>query len=142
MLSAMSLRAIERLGIMVNNIFLLLLALAMLATKHVIFDFFLQTSYQRKNKGIYGHPGGLLHAGLHAAGTCSIFLVTTSTALIAVGIVVGEFLVHYHIDWAKEHIGYRMKWGPQQDAYWRSIGIDQWLHQLTYVGIVLVLATA
>jgi len=35
-----------------------------------------------------------------------------------------------------------MKWGPQQDAYWRSIGIDQWLHQLTYVGIVLVLATA
>ena len=127
---------------MLNSVYVLLVALAMLTTKHLIFDFFLQTSYQWKNKGIYGHPGGLIHAGLHAMGTCAIFLVVTSTALVAMGIVAGEFLLHYHIDWAKEQIGRRTKWGPQQDAYWRSIGIDQWLHQLTYVGIVLVLATA
>ena len=124
---------------MVNQIYLLVI-LAMLATKHVVFDFFLQTLYQRKNKGTYGHPGGLLHAGLHAAGTCFIFLVITPTVLVVLGIIVGEFMVHYHIDWAKEQIGRRMKWGPQQNAYWRAIGIDQWLHQLTYVGITVALA--
>ena len=123
-----------------ENVYVLLLVLVMLATKHVIFDFFLQTSYQWKNKGIYGHPGGLLHAGLHALGTCAILLVVTSTVLMTIGIVVGEFVLHYHIDWAKEQIGHRMQWGPQQDAFWRAIGIDQWLHQLTYVGIVLVMA--
>jgi len=125
-----------------NNVFLLLLALAVLTTKHVIFDFFFQTSYQWKNKGIYGHPGGLLHAGLHAMGTCAVFLVLTSSAALATAIVVGEFLVHYHIDWAKERVGRRMKWGFEQNGYWRAMGVDQWLHQLTYLGIVGVLATA
>jgi len=127
---------------MVNQTYLLLLALAVLLTKHVIVDFFLQTPYQWKNKGVYGHPGGLLHAGLHALGTCAVFVVVTSSTLLAVGIILGEFVVHYHIDWAKERIGRHMKWGFHQNGYWRAMGIDQWLHQLTYVAIAGLLATA
>ena len=133
-------RAIERPITVVANIYLLTFVLVLLATKHVVFDFFLQTLYQRKNKGIYGHPGGLLHSAGHALGTGCIFLVIRPSLLVAVSIILGEFVVHYHIDWCKEQIGDRMKWGPQQNAYWRAMGIDQWLHQLTYVGIALVLA--
>ena len=85
---------------MVNSIYLLLFALAVLATKHVIFDFFLQTSYQWKNKAIYGHPGGLIHAGLGMQwGPARSFWCQHRLALVAMGIVAGEFLVHYHIDW-------------------------------------------
>jgi hypothetical protein len=35
--------------------------------KHAVADFYLQTAYQYSNKGKYGHPGGIIHAGIHAA---------------------------------------------------------------------------
>lgn len=47
----------------------IILMIALLFTKHFIIDFPLQTKYQWSNKGIYGHPGGILHAGLHGIGT-------------------------------------------------------------------------
>jgi Protein of unknown function (DUF3307) len=119
---------------------LLLAALAVLATKHLVFDFFLQSLAQVRSKKIYGHPGGLLHAGGHAAGTCLAFFVITPPISIAIGIVVSEFVLHYHIDWLKEIMGERMKLRPDQKSFWVMFGIDQWLHQMTYVGIVLVLA--
>jgi len=51
---------------------LLLLALTV---KHFIVDFPLQAHpYQYKNKGTYGHPGGLLHSGLHLVGTLLFLL--------------------------------------------------------------------
>ena len=34
--------------------------------KHFICDFVIQTEWQVRTKGIYGHPGGAVHAGLHA----------------------------------------------------------------------------
>jgi hypothetical protein len=123
-----------------DKILLLLIALTVLATKHVVFDFFLQSRAQIKNKRIYGHPSGLLHAGGHAVGSCLAFLVITPPLAVAIGIGVGEFFVHYHIDWLKEEIGHRLKLRPDEKSFWIAIGIDQWLHQLTYIGIVLVLA--
>ena len=123
-----------------DGVALLLVALAVLATKHLVFDFFLQSLSQIRNKRIYGHPSGLLHAGGHAAGTCLAFFVITPPVVMAIGIVVAEFVLHYHIDWLKEEIGYRMALRPDQKNFWGLFGIDQWLHQLTYVGIVFVLA--
>ena len=119
---------------------MLLVALAILATKHLVFDFFLQSLAQIRNKRIYGHPSGLLHAGGQAAGTCLAFFAITPPLSVAIGIVFGEFIIHYHIDWLKEVIGDRMKLRIDQKNFWVMFGIDQWLHQLTYVGIVLVLA--
>ena len=127
---------------MIDKIYLLLIALAVLATKHTIFDFFLQSLSQIKNKRIYGHPSGLLHAAGHAAGTCLVFVVMPAPVAVGIGIVVAEFALHYHIDWLKEQIVYRRKYGPAQNAFWQAFGIDQWLHQVTYIGIAVVLAAA
>jgi hypothetical protein len=119
---------------------LLLLVLVVLATKHLVFDFFLQSLSQIRNKRIYGHPGGLLHAAGHAAGTCLAFFIITPPLWVGIGIVATELVAHYHIDWLKEEIGYRLKLRPEQKVFWVAFGIDQWLHQLTYLGIALVLA--
>jgi hypothetical protein len=124
---------------MTDQTFLLLIVLLVLLTKHVIFDFVLQTAAQVKTKGIYGHPGGLLHAGGHALGTCAAFAVITPPIAVAIGIVVAEFGLHYHIDWLKEKIGVALSLRPDQGPYWWIFGIDQWLHQLTYLGIAAVL---
>jgi hypothetical protein len=114
------------------------LLLLLLQVKHFLFDFILQTPYQLKNKGTYGHPGGILHSGLHAVGTGVVLLVVATPPAMLVAIMVGEFLVHYHIDWAKEQIT-RRSGGAQNAFFWRMIGLDQFLHQLTYVAIAAIL---
>ncbi len=125
---------------MSDKAYLLLIALAVLATKHVIFDFFLQSLNQVRNKGTYGHPDGLLHAAGHAVGTCVVFFIITPPLAVAFGIVVAEFFIHYHVDWLKEELGRRLKLQMNEKRFWIAMGIDQWVHQLTYVGIVSVLA--
>jgi hypothetical protein len=123
-----------------ESTYLLLLVLGVLVTKHLVFDFFTQTLAQIRNKRIYAHPSGLIHAGGHAAGTCLAFLVLTPSLVVGTAIVIGEFFVHYHIDWLKEIIGSRMKLRPEHKSFWVAFGIDQWLHHLTYIGIALILA--
>ncbi|MEM8627419.1 MAG: DUF3307 domain-containing protein, partial [Pseudomonadota bacterium] len=54
---------------------LALIALVVLFLKHMLADFFFQTRYQHQNKGIYGHPGGLLHAGIHTVMSLPVFVV-------------------------------------------------------------------
>ena len=122
---------------------LILVAVAVLIVKHTAADFFLQTAYQYCNKGNYGHPGGLLHAGIHIALTPLVYLVLApASLLLALGIALGEFLIHYHVDWAKEQLGRRFGLTPQSKGYWYALGTDQLLHGLTYIGIVAVLVWA
>ncbi|HML91978.1 DUF3307 domain-containing protein [Methyloceanibacter sp.] len=122
---------------------LCLAAVAILLVKHTVADFFLQTPYQFRNKGTYGHPGGLLHAGIHVALTPLVYLVLApATLLLALEIALGEFVIHYHVDWAKEQAGRRLGATPQTACFWHALGIDQLLHGLTYVGIVAVLIWA
>jgi hypothetical protein len=116
-----------------------LVGVLILLVKHLVFDYFLQTAYQVQKKGIYGHPGGILHSGLHALGTTSVFLWIPPSLSLGAAIIVGEFLVHYHLDWAKEQIVRRMKWTPQQVFFWWALGIDQFLHNLTYLAIIALL---
>ena len=115
-----------------------LLFLILMEVKHCLFDFVFQTLYQVRNKGTYGHPGGLLHSGLHVLGTAMVlafFQPALPTVLI---ILVGEFVVHYHIDWAKVQV--MRRWVTGQGAFfWRMMGLDQLLHQLTYIAIAAVL---
>jgi hypothetical protein len=107
----------------------------MLLTKHCLVDFVLQTPYQLKNKHQYGHPGGLLHGFLHVLGTLPIFAVIPPTPAIAAAIIGGEFVAHYHIDWAKEQALRRTGWGYTDSRYWAVFGADQLLHGLTYVAM-------
>ena len=125
---------------MVGQAYLVLIVLAVLTTKHLVFDFFLQSLSQIKNKQIYGHPDGLQHAAGHALGTCLAFLVITPPLAVGIAIVAAEFMLHYHIDYLKEKVGIAMKLRQDQRAYWGMFGIDQWLHQMTYLGIAFVLA--
>jgi Protein of unknown function (DUF3307) len=88
-----------------------LAAVAVLMFKHAVADFYLQTSYQYLNKGTYGHPGGFLHAGIHAALTPFVYLVLVpSSLLLVLGITLAEFAVHYHVDWLKEQVTHRNGW--------------------------------
>ena len=126
---------------MTNEAALILAAVAALQVKHLIFDFLLQRPYQFKNKGKYGHPGGILHAGLHALGTIPCLCILPPSFGVGVAIVVGEFLLHYHIDWTKEQIERRLNLSTERSGHYFLLGTDQLLHQLTYVGIVAILAS-
>jgi hypothetical protein len=117
--------------------------LAYLLIKHAIADFFLQTAFQWRNKGVYGHPGGLVHVAIHAALTLPVFLILRPrTFAVAALVLAAEALVHYHIDWLKERIVKRQQWTTADDSYWRALGFDQLLHGLTYVWIVWLLGAS
>jgi hypothetical protein len=116
-----------------------LIAVLFLLFKHLVFDFFLQTAYQYRNKGIYGHPGGILHAGLHILGTSSFFfLFVWPGAAVVAAILAGEFIVHYHIDWTKEQVVKRLSLTPETAGFWWALGVDQFLHGATYVAIAWI----
>jgi len=116
---------------------LVLAAVAVLMLKHAAADFYLQSSYQYLHKGIYGHPGGLLHSAIHVALTPLVYLVLAPASLLLVaGIAVSEFLVHYHVDWLKEQLTHQNNWTPQCRAFWVALGTDQLVHGLTYLAIV------
>lgn len=116
-----------------------LIAVFILLVKHLVFDFFLQTAYQYRNKGIYGHPGGILHAGLHAFGTAFLFFYIAPGAALGAAILIGEFVVHYHIDWSKEQFVKRLGLTAEDAEFWWALGVDQFLHGATYVAIVWIL---
>ncbi len=118
----------------------LLAVMAMLLTKHFLFDFVLQTAVQLRSKVHYGHPAGLLHAGLHAAGSVPALLVIGPSPVGLAAIVVGEFVIHYHVDWGKEQLLRRKGWGYVDGRYWAVFGADQLAHGLTYVAMALALA--
>lgn len=133
-----------------------LLALsALFFVKHLLADGPLQTDYQAANKGVFLHPAGFSHAGVHVAGTAICLLVwmaATSTALpvamIALLLAV-EFVAHYLIDWSKCYVDRKGAWAEatvdadgravlmiKNKYYFFSFLTDQTCHSLTYVGLV------
>jgi hypothetical protein len=119
---------------------LVLAAVAVLMLKHTIADFYLQTPYQYLNKGTYGHPGGIMHSAIHVALTPLVYLVLVpGSLLLALAIALGEFAVHYHVDWLKEQITHRHGWTAQDRGFWYALGTDQLVHGLTYLAIVGIL---
>lgn len=111
-----------------------------LQAKHFLFDFVFQSDWQVRNKGRYGHLGGLVHASLHAIGTLIVGLLAVAfggLALItALFMAVADVLIHYHIDWAKAQISRRLTLTPDRDGFWIALGADQAAHQATYLGLV------
>jgi len=121
----------------------ILWAISFLLLKHAVADYYLQTPYQYRNKGTYGHLGGLLHAGLHVLFTLPVFLIIAPISLLAGALIVaGEFVVHYHVDWIKEQFVKRNRLTSENATYWQAMGTDQLAHGLTYVLIVAILAGA
>ena len=112
----------------------------MLFLKHFIVDFPLQKPYQWMNKGTYGHPGGIIHAVLHASLTLICFAWYAPLAAYYLAAIDG--VLHYHIDWAKMNINKQCGWKPDQDEeFWWLLGVDQLLHALTYIGLVALVTS-
>ena len=120
-----------------------LVLLAGLQLKHVLFDFVFQSDWQIRNKGRYGHPGGLAHAGLHAIGTLTVCMIGAAFGLFAVAIAlalaVADALIHYHVDWTKAQISRRMNLTADDHGFWIAFGADQAIHQATYLGFIAFL---
>ncbi len=103
--------------------------------KHLICDFLLQRwPYLFSHKGDYGHPGGILHALIHTAGTAIVCIVYLPHVLIWAPVVDG--LIHYHVDFLKMQLNAKYKLTPKDEWFWHLIGIDQTLHYITYIGIM------
>ena len=127
-----------------------LILLTLFTIKHFFCDFHprIQTAWMYKNKGTYGHLGGIAHASIHVYasfalltfGSLGVELVVykgSHLGLLA-GLLLFEGLVHYHMDWFKmwwcERKGYRC---DLSDKFWFWFGIDQMVHYLTYIIMVL-----
>ena len=116
----------------------IILLLTLLGVKHLGADFLYQPPYMWQNKGTYGHWGGLAHAGLHSVLTIAITMLFIPT-WIAVVIGIVEFFIHYHMDW------FKIWWNKKKNylcnehpEFWVWLGIDQFVHYMTYVGIAAV----
>lgn len=123
---------------MVAETGLVLLVLTLFAAKHFVADFVLQTGWMFRNKGVYGHPGGLAHAGVHMLGSLPVLTVAGLAPLGVLLVVMAEGVVHYHIDWGKERLTRRFGTNPQDRLFWFLIGADQFLHHLTYIGMIVI----
>jgi hypothetical protein len=56
-------------------------------------------------------------------------------ACIWLGLIDG--FIHYHIDWAKMNLNAKFGWRADKDgAFWILLGLDQFAHALTYIGLV------
>jgi hypothetical protein len=119
---------------------LVLWALFAFQLKHFLCDFVLQTKFQVDTKRIYGHYGGFIHAGLHGLGTLPVLFIMGTPTNLLVLIVLGEILLHYHVDWLKAQVDGWTGWTEKDQAYWAVFGTDQLIHQLTYLGMVAYLA--
>lgn len=114
----------------------LLILLALLQIKHFVADFVIQTYMQTVKKGVWLHPVGVSHSIDHAY--CSLIVLlafsmwwTVSPQLILLVVLV-ESVLHYIIDYTKVRFGNKNMVAP---LFWTQFGLDQLLHQLTYIGM-------
>jgi hypothetical protein len=118
---------------------MILLTLALLQVKHWYIDFVNQSNMEVASKGIYGDFHGIMHSVKHGIGTMLCVLTVVSPTYLFFAIICGlfDFVIHYHIDWAKMNYGNRDITTP---AFWNHLGLDQMAHQLTYIFIAYMMS--
>lgn len=117
---------------------LLLTAMLLFQLKHFAADFVLQPYSMVLRKGDYLHPAGLAHAGIHAVGSIPALMTMVRAPEFIAALIAGEFLIHYHTDWLKAQIDRRFNLSATSTPYWVIFGADQLIHQMTYLGMLLV----
>lgn len=117
--------------------------LACLQFKHFVADGPLQTANMVRDKGYYGRPLGILHSGLHGAGTFLVLLAFASSVGVTLLLALLDFVIHYHVDFTKENVVRRAGWTFSNAKFWWALSADQLAHQWTYLLLaVLVLKAA
>jgi len=134
------------------GIFAALIAVFLFQVKHLVVDFFIQGRfpYMWMNKHKFLHPGGWLHAGTHAVGSFMLFAGLRPAMEgvnpwwhLAFVLCTAELLIHFLIDLAKMKIGRWRGWKCDTSPYfWDLLGVDQFLHQLTYIWMIFCWFTA
>jgi hypothetical protein len=115
---------------------LFLLLFIGLELKHYIADYFLQPGWMLSGKGDFRQIGGYAHAGAHAVLTGLVLLLAGVPAGWLVALVVGEFAVHYLLDYGKIVYSRGVHVDSQPRRFWSLHGLDQIFHQMTYAAII------
>lgn len=116
--------------------------LCLFLLKHLVIDFFVQNRfpYMWMNKHRIFHPGGWLHAGSHGVGTLLMFWMIDFPFGIGFLLSLFETVTHFSIDCAKMRIGSYFGWKANTSPYfWDLLGLDQFLHHLTYMVMVVLM---
>ena len=119
----------------------MILLIFLLITKHFFADFILQNPWMVFNKGNLKSLAGYAHAGVHGLGTLLALFIYSCYHYFAAPvllIVLAEMVAHYSIDYTKVQIGKVKKYTPNDGAFWNLLGLDQYLHNLCYVAICLM----
>jgi hypothetical protein len=117
-----------------TEIQVLLMIFVILQIKHFVADFVLQTDRMVQEKGTYGARWGIYHSLIQSAGTFLAF--AWLHPLLGIITAAVDFVLHYHIDWAKININKRYNYTPKDREFWLWLGVDQLAHQLTYILLV------
>ncbi len=123
---------------MTDPLQIVFILLVLLQIKHLFADFVLQTKRMMTDRGAYLHFGRLHHSALHAVFSAVCFFAVGADAGFVLLICALEAVVHFHIDWVK---GWHSDWtgySTEDAGYWRAFGMDQLLHQMTYIGMIWV----
>ena len=106
--------------------------------KHYLADFVLQGSWMARGKEkSRGWAGPLFaHAGCHALLTLAMALAIAPRLW---WVAMADLAVHAAIDRAKARVAHWGGWAPGQARYWWLLGLDQFLHNLTGLGLILAL---
>lgn len=112
-----------------------LILIALLLIKHMFADYFMQTPKMMSGRGQYWHMGRAQHAAVHAVGSAIVFVILGTPVWFILAVCVLEWVVHFHIDWAKAKHSDSKCLSPTEAAFWRAFGMDQTLHGLTYVAM-------
>lgn len=118
-----------------SSVLLLLLGLQF---KHFIADYLLQTAWIINGKGSFRHAGGYVHAGIHAIGTAAVLGVVGLPANVVIILALGEFVLHYLLDYAKFYYSSGISSSERPHAFWSLNGLDQFLHHATYLAIAYI----
>jgi hypothetical protein len=125
--------------------------LFLLLVKHFLCDFALQGRFPRTNdKHKLTSRKGHLHALDHAIGTALVFCIITIWcatssinfqwyiffAPIILGVL--DYIAHFKIDWLKNNFVHANEWSQNSREFWILTSIDQILHALTYLVLVIV----
>jgi hypothetical protein len=110
-----------------------LMLVAGLQIKHMVFDGPAQTRWMLAEKATYGASGGLAHAACHLAGGLVILLLCGVPFLWSLLFAATDGVVHYHVDFLKEQVVRSKGLTPADQAFWWTLATDQLLHHLTYI---------
>ncbi len=109
--------------------------LCLLQIKHMFADYYLQTPKMLSGRGEYLHMGRAQHAAVHVVGSIIVFLIFDTPLAFILIIGALEWFIHFNIDYAKASYSDKKRLEPNQPAFWRAAGLDQLMHNLTYIAM-------